>query len=73
MDKHSPKAALARAIERIGGASATGRALNITPQAVGQWARAPAERTLEIERLSGVSRHELRPDLYPVEQARAAS
>lgn len=72
MDKHSPRAALVRAIEKIGGASATGRALNISPQAVGQWLRAPAERALELERLSGVSRHELRPDLYPVEQARAS-
>ena len=27
--------------------------------------RVPAERVLEIERETGVSRHELRPDLYP--------
>ena len=33
--------------------------------AAGQWRRVPAERVLEVERLTGVSRHELRPDLYP--------
>lgn len=31
------------------------------------WNRVPAEHVLPIERASGVSRHELRPDLYPAE------
>jgi DNA-binding transcriptional regulator YdaS (Cro superfamily) len=26
--------------------------------------RVPAERVLEVEQLSGISRHELRPDVY---------
>ena len=35
-------------------------------QAVQKWRkRIPAERVLLIESISGVSRHELRPDLYP--------
>jgi DNA-binding transcriptional regulator YdaS (Cro superfamily) len=41
--------------------------LAISPAAVSQWDRVPAERVLEVERATGVSRHELRPDLYPVE------
>jgi len=53
------------AIARAGGPSAVGRALGITPQAVGQWQRIPAERVLEISRLSGVPPHDLRPDIYP--------
>jgi DNA-binding transcriptional regulator YdaS (Cro superfamily) len=32
--------------------------------------RVPAERVLDVERETGVPRHELRPDLYP-EPARA--
>jgi hypothetical protein len=31
----------------------------------------PAERVLEIEGMTGISRHVLRPDLYPVEEAAA--
>ena len=27
--------------------------------------RVPAERVLEVERVTGIDRHELRPDLYP--------
>jgi DNA-binding transcriptional regulator YdaS (Cro superfamily) len=27
--------------------------------------RVPAERVLDVERITGISRHELRPDLYP--------
>jgi DNA-binding transcriptional regulator YdaS (Cro superfamily) len=30
----------------------------------------PAEYVLKAERLYGVSRHELRPDIYPVERRR---
>lgn len=41
------------------------RACRITPGAVSQWSRVPAERVLDVERVTGVPRHELRPDLYP--------
>lgn len=37
--------------------------------------RVPAERVLEVERVTGVSRHELRPDIYgpsPSDAERAA-
>jgi DNA-binding transcriptional regulator YdaS (Cro superfamily) len=41
------------------------RALGITHAAVCQWKKVPAERVLEVERVSEIPRHELRPDLYP--------
>ena len=45
------------------------RELGITHGAVYQWRRIPAERVLEVERITGVPRHVLRPDLYPAEAA----
>ena len=38
--------------------------LGITHGAVSQWPRVPAERVLDVERITGISRHELRPDIY---------
>lgn len=40
-------------------------ALGVSYQAVHKWQRVPAERVLEIERLRGIPRSRLRPDLYP--------
>jgi hypothetical protein len=61
----TPEEALARAIEQAGGARATARHFAISHQVVLRWRIAPAKRALPLERLTGVSRHELRPDLYP--------
>lgn len=46
----------------------------VNKSTVSRWAdgKIPAERVLEIERISGVSRHDLRPDLYPRDKTRAA-
>ena len=60
--------ALSRAIETAGGLKNLATPLGITPQAISQWAECPVLRVLEIERLSGVSRHELRPDIYPIDR-----
>lgn len=38
-------------------------ALKIGPSALSQWTKVPAERVLEVERITGISRHDLRPDL----------
>lgn len=32
----------------------------------------PPARVLDLERVTGISRHELRPDLYPREEGKAA-
>jgi len=42
-----------------------GRELGLSSAAVPQWRRVPPERVLDVERITGVPRHELRPDLYP--------
>lgn len=64
---------LIEAIKESGGAAAVGAALGISREAVQQWKRCPAERAIQLERLSGgkFNRHQLRPDLYPVETAAA--
>lgn len=61
--------ALTRAIDAVGGVAALGRQLGITSQAISQWRRAPAERVLAIEKAAAgsITRHDLRPDLYPSE------
>lgn len=64
--------ALKRAIKAAGGLSGIAEPLSITIQAVSQWNEVPAGRVLAVERLSGVSRHELRPDLYPIEDEAVA-
>jgi DNA-binding transcriptional regulator YdaS (Cro superfamily) len=60
-----PKKALGRAIEAVGGLAGLADPLGITPQAVSQWDEVPPLRVLAVERVSGVPRYELRPDLYP--------
>lgn len=68
MDDKSP---LERAKERVGGQAALAKLIGVTAQAISQWDEVPPLRVLDVERVSGVSRSELRPDLYPVEEARA--
>lgn len=61
-----------RAAQLAGGQSALARKLGCTSQAVSKMCstgRVPAERVIPIEAATGVSRHELRPDLYPLETA----
>lgn len=67
--------ALERSIDIAGGQSALARALQIKQQTVWYWLnrakRVPAEFVLPIEAATEgrVTRHELRPDLYPPEAA----
>ncbi|MGU3399254.1 transcriptional regulator [Brucellaceae bacterium D45D] len=57
--------ALEHAKNITGGSAGLARALGkITSQAISQWRRVPAERVLEVEKVTGVSRHFLRPDIY---------
>jgi DNA-binding transcriptional regulator YdaS (Cro superfamily) len=56
---------LAEAVAKAGGFHAVARALKISPQAVAQWRRLPPARVIAFERISGVDRRKLRPDLYP--------
>lgn len=60
------EAALKIAIEKAGGYAALGRALGISGPAISQWRECPPLRVIAVEAVSGVSRYQLRPDLYPL-------
>ncbi|MDQ2128006.1 MULTISPECIES: transcriptional regulator [Leclercia] len=55
------------AILRSGSASALGALIGVSKMAVSLWRRngIPAERVLPVFEATGVTPHELRPDLYP--------
>ncbi len=55
---------LTRAIAEAGSITTLATDLGISPQAVSVWRRVPAERAREVERITGIPRHELRPDLW---------
>jgi len=55
---------LKQAIDAAGSVASLASKLSLTLQAVAQWDTVPAKRCLDVERLTGVSRHVLRPDIY---------
>lgn len=67
-----------RVIDALGGLTKTAAALGIdNPSVIANWRtrkQVPAERVLEIERVTGISRHDLRPDIFGAipEKARAS-
>lgn len=62
--KHADPA-LTEAFNRAGGLCVAASALSRTPASLSGWRKAPPEHVLALEAISGVSRHILRPDLYP--------
>jgi hypothetical protein len=72
-------AGLEEAKRAAAGNTGLSRALNaevtpqakVTPQAISQWKQVPAGRVLTVEKVTGVPRHRLRPDLYPPSDERA--
>jgi len=66
----SPFQALQLAVDLAGGQSAMGRICKKTQPTVWKWLqtskRLPPEHVLAVEADTGVSRHLLRPDIYPL-------
>jgi pyruvate kinase len=58
-------AVLEELLARRGTLTRIASALGISPAAVSQWQRVPAERVEELSRLLGLPPHRLRPDLHP--------
>lgn len=73
---------LDRAIDAVGGVAELARRIGISQPSVSNWSKVPPQRVIAVEAATGVSRNELRPDLYsdqaasrepidPVDAARA--
>ena len=52
------------AAKAVGGVTKLSSALGLSRAAVSFWTRVPAEHVIEVERLTGIPREALRPDLY---------
>lgn len=58
------RAALEEAIEQAGGVRPLARLIGISPQAISKWSICPPARVAAIERVTSVSRDQLRPDWH---------
>ncbi len=63
---------LQKALEASGGVRALARTLGVSQPAISMWKRVPADRVAEVESITGISRAELRPDLFAPEPAQPA-
>jgi DNA-binding transcriptional regulator YdaS (Cro superfamily) len=71
-------AALKRACAASGGQKPLAERIGTTQSMIWYWLErakkgVPGEFVIPIEQATGISRHDLRPDLYPKERRRAAS
>lgn len=75
--KLTPFEALNDAVTRAGSQSAIARICGVSQTAVWKWLqsgkRLPAEYVLPVEAETGVSKHLLRPDIYPVDEQSSGS
>jgi DNA-binding transcriptional regulator YdaS (Cro superfamily) len=61
---HTRNETVERVICALGGVSRASEVLHISMQAVSKWKRIPSGRIDQIERLTGIPRNEMRPDIY---------
>lgn len=68
----TPQEALRIAVARAGGQCGLAKMLKVTQQTISNWIRVqkrlPAEHVLDVEYALGISRYDLRPDIYPREE-----
>lgn len=67
---------LNKAIEFAGSQQKLSILIGISSMAVSKWVKSgkvPTDRVLNVEKLTGVPRTELRPDIYPPEEYKKAS
>ena len=59
-----PSPAVIRIKGERGLATKLAKALKLDLSAISKWSRIPADHIVAVERISGIPREELRPDLY---------
>lgn len=64
MKKSSRSKGLQKAIDACGSISALAKKIGVKYQSVQQWEDVPPERVPAVSEASGVTKHELRPDLH---------
>ncbi len=70
MHKDATQRAIKLAVEKVGSLVRVAEKLSVsngkplTRQAISQWEKVPPRHVLALEELSGVSRYELRPDVF---------
>ena len=67
---------ITEAILKAGGVQKLAKNIGVTYQAIQLWesrGKVPAERVLDLERVTGICRTEFRPDIYPAEDYKKAS
>ena len=73
----TPADALLSAIKIVGDQVRFGALCGVTQSAVSKWVAKgdglPAEHAIKVEKATKVSRHDLRPDIYPRDSASAPS
>lgn len=52
------------AIDAVGSRKALAHLAGVSPQAISQWKKIPVGRCAELERATGISRRQLRPDVF---------
>lgn len=67
--------ALEQAAKKVGGFGQLARLLRVSRQAVYKWleTKVPPKRCADVERVSGVPREKLRPDIYGRSHLRASA
>jgi DNA-binding transcriptional regulator YdaS (Cro superfamily) len=62
--KRTPNDGLHLAIKAVGTRYRLAKLLDISPTAVLKWDHIPTARIIDVERVTGVDRTDLRPDLF---------
>lgn len=71
-------AGLELAVLKAGSAQILAGLVGVTPQAICLWKKVPVNRVVDVERVTGIPRHLLRPDFwqdpasYPAKSSEAA-